>query len=543
MKFTYIKTLSLAAVIFLGGVACTDDLDITPTDEVTSATVYNSFENYQRVLAKVYAGYSVTGQEGPAGSADVQGVDEGTSSYVRTYWKLQELPTDEAVIGWGDPGVPELNTMQWTADNVISRAMYYRIFYQITLANEFIRESTEAKVEERGYTGSEAELLAQYHAEARFLRALSYWHAIDLFGRVPFVDETSPIGAFFPEQITRSDLFDYVEKELLAVEAELPLASATDYGRANKAAVWMTLAKLYLNAEVYTGTAHYADALTYAKKVIDSGFMIEPNYEHLFLADNNTASGIIFPITFDGINTRTWGGTTFLVHAPVGGSMNAAAFGIDGGWGGIRTTKAFVNLFTGTADELGNWIDPDSRSLFYVGDGIDSTASTLDQKLEIEDLGTFTDGYGITKWKNITSDGQPGQRLDQVDTDFPMFRLADAYLMYAEAVLRGGGGDVNTAVMLINELRERAYGDTSGNITAGELDLDFILAERGRELYWEAHRRTDLIRFGKFTGGEYLWPLKGGALQGTSVPDYLKVYPLPTDDVLANPNLDPTDGY
>lgn len=531
MIYKYFKKLALAAFIGLTATACLNDLDIVPQNEFTSADVYTDFSNYKSVLAKLYGGYSLTGQQGPSGNGDVAGIDEGTSSYVRTLWMLQELPTDEAVLAWiNDPGVAPMNTMTWTSSNELTRGMYYRIFYQITLANEFIRETSDAKLSERGITGQNQETTRTYRAEARFLRALSYWHALDLYGNVPFITEEAGIGTFFPEQIQRADLFDYIESELLTLENELVDARQNEYGRADKAALWTLLTKLYLNAEVYTGQAKYTEAITYAKKVIDAGFTLEPEYRHLFGADNHTANGIIFPIAFDGRNAQSWGGTTFLAHASVGGSMNAADFGLNGGWFGLRTTKALVNKFT---DISGN---TDERALFYT-DG---------QELEINNISTFTDGYAVTKYTNITRSGTPGSdpTLTFVDTDYPMFRLADVYLMYAEAVIRGGsGGDQSTALQYVNLLRERAFDGTSGNITAGELTLDFILNERARELYWEAHRRTDLIRFGRFTDASYIWPWKGGVQEGQAVEPWRALYPLSDRDVNLNPNLKQNTGY
>ncbi|MBK6932309.1 MAG: RagB/SusD family nutrient uptake outer membrane protein [Saprospirales bacterium] len=176
----------------------------------------------------------------------------------------------------------------------------------------------------------------------------------------------------------------------------------------------------------------------------------------------------------------------------------------------------------------------DRRAMFH----------TAGQSLEIADISQFTEGYAITKFTNIRSDGTPGSHLTFVDTDYPVFRIEDAYLMYAEAVLRGGtGGDISTAVTLVNKIRERAYLGTAGNIQANALTLDFILDERARELYWEGHRRSDLIRYGRFSETTYLWPWKGGVPEGVSRPSFYDVYPLPANDVGANPNLKQNDGY
>lgn len=516
----------------MASTSCVNDLDREPFYEATSANVYRDFANYKPILAKLYAGFALTGQQGPAGRPDVGGIDEGASNYVRTYWMLQQVPTDEAVIAWNDPGLPALNTLTWSSNNDVTTAMYYRIFYQITLANEFIREMADDKLNDRGITGANLEEAKKFRAEARFLRALSYWHALDLYGSVPFVTEDNLIGKFFPEQISRADLFTYVREELEQIEDELVAPRQNEYARADQAAAWTLMAKLFLNAEVYTGEQRYTEAITYATKVINAGYTLEQDYDHLFMANNHTSNEIIFPIAFDGLRTQSYGGTTFLTHAAVGGNMSASAFGIDSGWGGIRSTPSIYDLFSSVA------LESDTRANFHTGG----------QEKQVNSIATFTDGYPITKWKNINPvTNQPGSNLTFVDTDFPMFRLADVYLIYAEAVLRGGtGGDASLALQYVNALRTRAYTKSTtsnGNITASQLTLNFILDERARELNWEGHRRTDLIRFNRFTGDSYLWAWKGGMMEGTSVPDFRRLYPIPANDLVANPNLTPTPGY
>jgi starch-binding outer membrane protein, SusD/RagB family len=289
----------------------------------------------------------------------------------------------------------------------------------------------------------------------------------------------------------------------------------------------MLLANLYLNAKQYTGATKYTEAITYSSKVINAGYTLEPKYGDLFLADNNKSKEIIFPVAFDGNKTRTWGGTTYLVHAPIGGDMNANDFGVSDAWGGVRTTKAFVNKFS---DITGN---TDKRAMFQ----------TAGQNIEINDIGEFRDGYSMRKWKNITSTGAKGSNAIFVDIDFPMFRLAEAYLIYSEAVLRGGtGGSATTALTYFNNVRQRAYnGSTSGNLSA--ITLDDILDERAREFYWEGKRRTDLIRFDKFTTGSYLWPWKGGVSGGRSVESFRNLYPIPAPELNSNPKLKQNPGY
>ena len=291
----------------------------------------------------------------------------------------------------------------------------------------------------------------------------------------------------------------------------------------------MLLAKLYQNAGIYIGADRNADVITMVNNIINSGaYSLNGTYENNFLADNHTSPEIIFPIPFDGDHTRSFGGMTFLTHMPVGGTMDAEAFGIDGGWSGMRATSFFTDLFPdpdGTTDRRSGllWTDGQSR--------------------EITSITDFSNGIGVVKYRNNTSDGSPGSNATHPDTDFPMFRLADAYLMYAEAVLRGGaGGDATTAVGYINELRTRAYGKGSGNITELELTLDFIIDERARELYWECHRRTDLVRFSLFTENG-VWPWKGNVAEGTTTPVFRNIFPIPSAEIIANPNLSQNTGY
>ena len=517
--------------------SCESDLELTPEDNrETAASAFEDPAAYKQFLAKLYAGFAISGQDGPAGNADLSGLDEGFSQYMRLYWMVQELTTDEAVIGWNDGTVKDLHNQNWTSGNEFIRTMYSRIMYQIAQSNEFLRQTETSVVEGRGVDAATQADIQVYRAEARFLRALSYWHALDLYGNPPFVTEQDPVGAFLPEQTNSAELFTYIESELLAIESELTAAGANEYGRADKAAAWMLLAKLYQNSEKYTGSDRSSDVITYTEKVINSGFTLVDDYQKLFLADNNmngAQSEIIFPITFDGINTQAYGGMTFIIHAAVGGSMDPDNFGINGGWAGLRTTSALINDFLENEDDDIETV-ADERAIFYT-DG---------QSKEISNISNFTDGYAVAKYKNVDVNGNAGSDPtgDFPDTDFPMFRLADAYLMYAEAVVRGGGGSESTAVNYINELRERAFNDDSNNISSSDLTLNFLLEERARELYWEAHRRTDLIRFGQFSDGG-IWPFKGGVPQGTTTQSFRDLMPIPASDLGVNTNLTQNPGY
>ncbi|HEU0015639.1 MAG TPA: RagB/SusD family nutrient uptake outer membrane protein [Longimicrobium sp.] len=521
------RALVLAAGLLLGGAACTD-LTTEPRSTVSSGTVFSDPASYRAFLAKLYVGLATTGQRGPDGAGDVAGIDEGFSQYLRQLWQLQELPTDEAIIAWGDAGLPELNTMGWGTNNQFVTALYYRIFFQIALANEFMIETSDERLNTRGASSGLRQTLQGYRAEARFLRALSYYHGLDLFGNIPVVTELNRNGAEPPQQSTRAEVFAFVESELLDIMDDLPAIGQAEYGRADQGAAQMVLAKLYLNAQVYTGAPRYNEARAAVEAVINSGaYTLDDNYQHLFLADNHTSPEIIFPVPFDGMRTQTWGGMTYLVHAAVGGSLDAAQYGINGGWWGLRTRPEAYTLFPGGA------AGADRRAAYMVPQS----------SVFITNVGEFTQGVAAPKFRNVTSAGAPGSDQNHPDTDFPMFRLGDAYLMYAEAFLRGGGGTQALALQYVNALRTRAYGNTSGNITAAQLTLDFILQERARELLWEAHRRQDLVRFGRFAGGAYVWNYKGGVPAGQATAAHLDLYPIPQAELLANPNLDQNPGY
>lgn len=540
MKKYSIKALVIIGIISSGLMSCDKNKILSPNYEVTSQQVYSTAAGYKQALAKVYGSMALTGNVGPAGpvgEGDVQGIDEGTSDFFRLYWYAQELPTDEAVIAWGDPGVPDFHNMNWSSTNVILEGLYYRSMYQITLCNDFIRESTDAELSTRGISGTDATNIRYYRAEARFLRAYQYSILMDLFANPPFVTDAQAVGSVIPPQTDRKTLFTYIESELKAIDPLLVAPKQNEYGRADQAAAWALLARIYLNAQVYTGTARYSDAITYSQKVIGANYQLIDKFDNLFLADNNqNTNEFILTINYDGAKTQGYGGTTFLTHASCGGSIPTTLFGVDSQWSGIRTTSNAVGLFPSNAStafpENGN---ADTRAEFW----------TQGQNIAINDVTSFTDGYAVTKFRNVNSDGSAPATTSFSYVDMPIFRLAEQYLIYAEAVLRGGtGGDAGTALGYVNKLRTRAYSNTNaGNITTDQLTTNFILDERSRELFWEGFRRTDLIRYGLFTSSSYVWPFKGGIKAGTGVADFRNVYPIPDADRAVNPNLKQNSGY
>ncbi|GHT33134.1 membrane protein [Bacteroidia bacterium] len=500
-------------ILALVGSSCIGDLDVKPINPNLDVN-FNQDANF----AKIYAGLALTGNKGPAGEADIDDTDEGASGLMRMMFNLNELPTDEAICAWtGDVDVFPLNSAQFTSSNGVVLNMFSRLYIQIAQCNNFLIQ----------IDGKDDEKTSLQRNEVRFIRALDYYYLVDLFGNVPFVDENTGIGAYVPDRITRPDLFSYIEKELKEIESALKAPRSNEYGRADQAAAWMLLSRLYLNAEVYSGTARWADAATYAKKVMDAGYSLTPKYEDMFKADNNTSSEMIMPICYDGVYTRSWSGLFFIASFITGDMNTEATFGTTEAWGGNRARSALIKKFAANGNISSV---KDDRALFW-SDG---------RSLEIEKPSEFKEGYSTTKFKNITKSGAIGSDPNKQfpDMDFPLFRLAEANLTFAEATLRAGGSRAD-AIKAVNDLRIRANAAT---ISDTELTLDFLLDEKAREFYFEAQRRVDLIRYNKFTSG-YTWDWKGGVPEGVSVSSHLSLLPIPVSQMTANSKLVQNPGY
>lgn len=522
MKFRYLKSLIPAASLMLtvGMTSCMNELDISPINPQVDVEF-----SQNEVFAKLYATLGLTGQEGPAGSGDVAGIDEGTSAFYRLLVTVNEYPTDEVHCCWNDPGIPELNNMKWGASHDQLEGLYGRLNFDVTLCNHFL-EKTE---------GLTDDVSVKQRAEARFIRALNYYYLMDLYGNVPFSEKVS---TELPLQIKRADLFAYIEKELKEIENDMYAPKEAPYGRADRSASWFLLSRMYLNAAVYTGTPRWEDAATYAKKVMnESGRVLCNNYAHLFMADNDenvdAMNEIILPIRQDGVKTRSYGGSLYVIASTHTKGMTS--WGTSEGWGGVRARKALVDKFfaNATVPMDGNeskmvTAAKDDRALFFAGD---------DRTLEIVNVNDFKEGISIAKWSNVRSDGKTSHDPQWTDTDVPFFRLAEAYLTFAEATLRAGGSEAD-ALNAVNELRKRANASSLAAIT-----LDMVLDEKAREFYFEGQRRTDLIRYDYFTTNKYMWDWKGGVATGTSVNANYNLFPLPSSDVNANHNLEQNKGY
>ena len=533
MNLRYIKHIIPAAALVVAGMSsCTGDLDVTPIDP-SKTMVPDEVALY----TKCYASMALQGQGGQGGDCDIDGLDGGTAGFVRQLFNSNELTTDEAICAWGDEGIPEFNFNTWGASHPMLQGFYYRLYTGISYCNHYLEVC--------------AGVDATREAEVRFLRALYYYHLMDAFGNVPFATR---LMSESPQQIERADLFKWIESELLDVKDQLLAPAArkdTDngYGRADQDAANLLLARMYLNAEVYTGSANWAAAKEYAEKVINGPHKLWTQgmngwsaYQMLFMGDNGSngaSQEAILPLIQDGVKTTAWCTSLFLMASTWKGDMDTESnYGTTELWAGNRARIQLVGKFFPNNDAPQASIKDmaaaagDDRALFF----------GIDRELKISTPGEFTSGYSVGKFRNTYASGATAHSSQFIDTDFFLMRAAEAYLIAAEADARLNGGTTSsTGANYINALRQRAHTTTSSSF-----NLNQILDERARELYFEGFRRTDLIRYGYFGGdnsGQYLWEWKAGAENGAAFPAFRNIFALPDEDVNANPNLKQNPGY
>ena len=494
--------------------------------------------DYDGILNKIYGNLALTGLTGPHGNSDLPSdIDEGMSVFMRVVWYANELSSDEALCAWlSDAGIPEFNRGTWGDNHALLRGLYYRCMFGITLSNYFL-DNAPSSIDE----------YSKKVAEVRFMRALYYFYLMDMFGNPPMVTH---VTAEAPAQATRQEVFKFVEDELKDVIGEgegtdvLAAAKSVKYGRADIVAGYMLLMRLYLNAEVYTGSARWEDARTYAEKAIQSDYTLSTaskngytGYQLLFMGDNDTNGAqneIVFPVLFDGELTQSWGGVFLAAGAVNAADIAIYPTGISSSWGGIRTKPYFIRKWfpnddapEGTPDDLIAAAN-DDRCLFM----------TSGHELEIAEEDKFENGYGYIKFLNTHADGSEAHNAEHTDYDFPLFRLAEAYLSYAEADARLNGGNVSsTGLGYIKDLRNRAH----ANANLSVFSLADIEDEWSREFGFEGRRRMDMVRFGNFTGVRRTWI--GGTAAGGTLSSYRSIFPLPSSDLIANPNLKQNQGY
>ena len=539
MNFKKIFSAVAAAAMLTACVGDLNTIPLNPTD-VTSETAYGADEaGYVQGLAKIY--FQLTSNN----TQDLQVADGGASEFVRAFWSTQEVTADAAKCAWGDAWVNDLNNNTWKGDvlNDAVYAVYVRTLQGITYVNEYLRQTSDANLATRGCSDEVKAKVQQFRAEARFLRAYFYWAAMDAFGQVPFSTEDTQFGGGYnPPQQPREYIFDYVVSELedLASENSAMPAAQSNYPRADKGSVLGLLARVYLNAEVYTGTAKWAEAKAACEKIYALGYALAPTHAELFRGDNGENADVkkefLFAASYDAESNQSYGGTTYLTLSTLSGDDGAVNItGINGGWAGNRVPYEYVaRFFTDVKNQdytEGTYEYTDKRAGYFFIKG--RTESMQDN------LNTFLNGWSCIKFNNVPHDvdavdyAATAATKNFSDIDWPLIRLGEIHLIYAEACMHAGGD----ASAQINALAQRA-----GVAAPATIDADFLMAERARELMWEAHRRTDLIRFGKWISG-YNWTYKGGNFGGQDLPSHFNVFPVPSTELATNLDLEQNPGY
>lgn len=532
-----------ASMLFTACIGDLDTLPLNPSDS-TSETVYGADESgYIAGLTKLY--FNFVSNE----TTDLQVSDAGASELVRAFWTVQEVTSDACKCAWeNDAWVRAMNTNTWSdADNDATYAVYVRTLQGIAYTNEYLRQTASDRLSDRGVSSELAAKIQGFRAEARFLRAYFYWMALDVFGDVPFTTENSPFGGGVnPKQASRKDVFDYCISELTALAADdSPMPAArSNYPRADKGAVLGLLARMYLNAEVYTGTPMWQEAKDACEDIFTMGYSLCPEYADLFRGDNGenpeALNEVLFGISYDAEQTQSHGGTNYLTLAAIAAtdvSSTQMINGVNNGWGGIRVPYEYVEKYFNVRNadySAGTYDVNDKRGrMFY----IKGRSESMDGALYV-----FLNGWSFLKFNNIPHNMDQDSYLETAaskaysDIDFPMIRLGEIYLIYAEACMNLG--QANTALPKVQELAARAGVTAPTSITQ-----EWLIEERARELMWEGHRRTDLIRYGKFTSSSFLWTYKGGSFSGQGFDDHMKIFAIPASELASNPELHQNPGY
>ncbi len=538
------KNIIFGAIAALMFTSCVGDLDQTPMAGNVVSGVYENPEYRMSALAKVYGGFTLTGQSG-AGSTDIDVADSGASEFLRALWSIQTISTDEAKCVWGDAWVAEVGGNKWSnVKNDAIYATYTRAMMMVSFANDFLRNTNDNDAE-----------IAIERAEVRFLRAYAYWVLLDCFGNPPFVLEDAAVGTENPEQISRKDLFAWLKGELedlVSAGSKLKAAHTQTYPRVDKGAAYGLLARLCLNHKTYIGEEDndIYDAAAAAADEVIGAYTLADNYEALFMGDNgenpDALNEIVYATCYDATKTQSYGGTSFFILA---GKGSQYSLGIDGNWNGLVTSTDAVKVFNINTDGAAvrkDGVAGDGAAVFTQTDKR-ALVSLEESDVKEIDNKTFANGWHVVKYNNnhfLNPDVDFSQSAKFSSIDFPLIRAGEMYLIYAEAKARKAGGQTSDtkAVEYMQALQTRAD-MTSPTVTGTTVSLDQIFDEISREMFWEGQRRTTLIRFDRYSSANYLWPFKGGVENGVGFSKHLELFPIPADDRLANPNLSQNPGY
>ena len=558
-KFLKIAVFVMAVVSLT---ACVHNLNTKPIDPNSSTSF-----NQDRMFTKCYSCMAVIGQSDPGGDSDVEDMDAGMSGFYRTIWYCNDLTTDEAFWIWDDDESRGLPTTNWTGSSDMIRGIYTRLNLNIKYCNHYLK-----------YASRESEEDLNRIAEVRWIRAFHVFYLMDMYLYAPLITEES---SEFPHFLPRHEIYEWLVKELQDVITLLPAQRVEKY-RVGKAAAQLLLARVYLNADVYNkynkewvsgktwqkaydaATAVINDnpqhSLVTQKVVHDTTNFVYSAYQQLFMGDNHrdeVMKEAIFQIYQDGIYTQSHAGANFLIAGPRIGGMTA--WGIEAEWHALRTSPTLIDKFLkphkidrATATEMiYNEFDmpaqlKDDRAIFC-SDG-KNTAEAINFNLTgamgIGANSNFYESWAGVKFTSVYSTASlpkysPRQSTSWADTDIPLLRLAEAYMIQAEALFRLG--DKTGALSIINNtIRARANA-----IPLTSLDEETLLDEWSREFYFEGRRRIDLVRFGRFFGPEsdmyrYHWEGRMGKPDAqpfvTGTPEYMNWFPVPSEDKRANPH-------
>lgn len=575
--------LGVALVSSGAFMSCVKDLDQMPKDPGVTQTpdfATDPKEYLGGVMAKCYLGLAVSGQYGPNGDADIKGLDGGTSQYTRGLFMLNEFTTDECLWVYQDAGVFDLVQDNWGSDNVVVYGIYSRFYTHIAVCNDFIRLARNPEAQGIPVDDALRAELNQFMLEARALRDLSYYNIIDLWGRGVIAWDDMGYGEVPQQAESRKALYDKVVADLEEVYSEWPdnlNKGNVVYGRIGKDAVAALLCRFYLNAETWGCGDQYQKCWNMAQNIIANhqggGFKnsgLANDYLSVFCGSNkmfmpggslSDQNEILWGIPYADTYTEPYGGTTFLLLGPLRNSFpkdymdeeredgpfdaskeegfcDPSWYGSGDAWGCMHARQQFVEKFN-----FANGYSNDGRTLIWLTENAGFTANN-------EVYASYSDGYIPIKFTNVTceADGtmpkwtDPASGLPRIgvkvsadypyvdqtsywpNTDLPLIRLADVYMMAAECALRGAG-DKSKGREYVNLIRSRA-----GVSEWGEADysLSNLLDERAREFYWEMTRRTDLVRFGQFTSG-YNWNWKNNIYSGSNIAEYRNLFPLPAN--------------
>ena len=561
-----VKYIALVCVA-VGMASCVQDLN-NKTIDPNSSTSFNQ----DRMFTKCYSCMAVIGQSGPGDNSDVEDIDAGTSGFYRTIFYCNELTTDEAWWIWNDAESKQMCQTNWTGTNTMIRAIYTRLNLNIKYCNHYLT-----------YAGSETQEEKYRLAEVRFIRALHVFYLMDMYLYAPLITEES---SEFPHFVPRHEIYDWLVKELQDVIIALPAQRLSKY-RVGKAAAQLLLARVYLNADVYnkynpnwTSGKTWDKAYKAATDVIndnpqhslvttpittDSGFVYSA-YQQLFMGDNHRDEVVkeaLFQIYQDGVYAQSYASSMLLIGANRLEGMTA--WGIEAEWHSMRTSPTLIDKFIkllnpkvdrDAAQEMiyDEYQMPtvlhDDRAIFC---SYYSYPKYKDYKFKLlgnQDLGDtkyLFDSWAGLKYTGVYSTASlpkysPRQNKDWPDTDIPLLRLAEAYMIQAEALFRQGD-EAGALAIINNTIRARANADP---LTS--LDEETLLDEWSREFWYEGRRRIDLIRFGRFFGPDsdlgghmYHWEGRMGQNDGmpfvAGTPENMNWFPVPSEDKRSNPNF------